>query len=774
MITVGTDIKEIAISLAKCESEEEIISYLKSENLWSSDNWREYGDNENNFSIIGNQQNSPDAALVEKLINSVDAVLMKECYINGIDPKSDLAPKDIKTALSHFYNIPGGDLSSLASKVRGKLANNIGFVATGKKSNPNYTIIDQGEGQSPKSLPESILSLNKSNKLRIPFVQGKFNMGGSGVLQFCGQHNLQLVISKRHPDLPSEDSSQKWGVTVVRREPPTKGKRSSVYTYLAPNNNILSFKADALDLLPSRDSAFGKEMEYGTFIKLYEYKIPGLTTNILFDLYNRLSMLMPTLALPIRFFERRDYKGHTLETTLSGLNVRLSEDKRNNIEEGFPITSNITINGEEMKLSIIAFKEGKEEKYKKNEGVIFTVNGQTHGDISKAFFARKGVGMGAIANSLMIIVDCSKMDGRSREDLFMNSRDRLREGELKRQVESELTDLVKNHSMLKELRERRRRESLENKLNDDKPLSNLLDDILKKSPTLSKLFISGQRLSNPFNLQKSGETDDYEGRTYPTFFKLKQKKNSNILTKIVPKNVRARIAFETDAANDYFDRVKQPGEVKLLLNGERVSTYNINLHNGIATLNVRIPENAEVDEEYTYTLEVTDESRYEPFLETFKLVVDKDRKKTTSNGKGKRKKGKGSNGKDKREEKSKLALPNIIEIFHTEWDKKNFNNETALKVENNGDSGFDFYINMDNIHLTTELKSRKSEDSILIKNKYKYGMVLIGLGIINNTNMEDEDENEDQTDKVEEFTKMISPMLLPMIENLGELQESEM
>jgi hypothetical protein len=31
-------------------------------------------------------------------------------------------------------------------------------------------------------MPRTILSLHKGNKNAIPFVQGKFNMGGSGVL----------------------------------------------------------------------------------------------------------------------------------------------------------------------------------------------------------------------------------------------------------------------------------------------------------------------------------------------------------------------------------------------------------------------------------------------------------------------------------------------------------------------------------------------------------------------------------------------------------------
>src|SRR5699024_8197341 len=477
------------------------------------------------FSIIGNQQSSPEAALVEKLINSIDAVLMKECMLNGIEPTSNRAPSNIYEALKSFYNIPEGKLSNLDASSRTELANNISFVATGKKQKPNYSIIDEGEGQSPQMLPQTILSLAESNKMKIPFVQGKFNMGGSGILQFCGDKNIQLIISKKHPQLVLDSSSNNsdWGVTIVRREAPADGEKSSVYRYLAPNNKILSFQSDSLPILPTKNSSYGNDMQFGTFIKLFEYKIPGLSTNIQFYLYNRLSILLPSASIPIRLYERRNYKGRSLESTLSGLNVRLIDDKRNNIEEGFPISAKMDIKGQNLPIFIYSFKDRKEEKYKKNEGIIFTINGQNHGNIPKNFFSRKNVGMGAISDSLLIIVDCSQMNYRLREDLFMNSRDRLRDNDLRKLIEKELTDFIKYHKGLRELREKRRREKLHNQVENDKPLVNILENVIQSSPTLTQLFIDGQRLSNPFKTKKSGEQEIYNGKEFPTFFVLKAK-----------------------------------------------------------------------------------------------------------------------------------------------------------------------------------------------------------------------------------------------------------
>ena len=59
------DNKSLAIALATCEKEDDVIRLLKAEGLWGDPTrWRNFGDNENNWSTIGNQQSDADAALV--------------------------------------------------------------------------------------------------------------------------------------------------------------------------------------------------------------------------------------------------------------------------------------------------------------------------------------------------------------------------------------------------------------------------------------------------------------------------------------------------------------------------------------------------------------------------------------------------------------------------------------------------------------------------------------------------------------------------------------
>ena len=309
------------------------------------------------------------------------------------------------------------------------------LVATGGEDNTNpcYSIIDSGEGQTPELFQDTFLSLSKGNKSEVQFVQGKFGMGGTGVFRFGSpEHNLQLIISKRDPEIKSGPQNSEWGVTVIRRIYPTGQMKSSIFTYLAPEGKILSFAAPLLSLIPGDNlEAYKGNLRHGTFIKIYEYNIGSgrLKSDATRHLHNRLSLLMPNIALPLKVADVR-YKKSPIKT-LSGLSVRLDDDKRENLEDNFPSSGELTINGQKMDYSIYAFKSEKRETYAGNEGIIFIVNGQTHGSLPKNFFANKAVGMSYLSDSILVLVDCTKTDRKMHESLFMNSRDRLVEGLLK-------------------------------------------------------------------------------------------------------------------------------------------------------------------------------------------------------------------------------------------------------------------------------------------------------------------------------------------------------
>jgi hypothetical protein len=114
-IVKNDEIRDLALELLHADSESEVISLLRAASLWEDQAaWRLYGDKETNYATIGNQQSRPEAALVEKIFNAVDARLLGECLRRGIDPESPEAPRTIRHSVARFFEDrePKGDLPS--------------------------------------------------------------------------------------------------------------------------------------------------------------------------------------------------------------------------------------------------------------------------------------------------------------------------------------------------------------------------------------------------------------------------------------------------------------------------------------------------------------------------------------------------------------------------------------------------------------------------------------------------------------------------------------
>ncbi|MFZ0946243.1 MAG: hypothetical protein WB930_02535 [Syntrophobacteraceae bacterium] len=815
------NIKRLCEELIGADTEDQVIAILTKAGYWDNPEvWRYYDDNENNYSTIGNQQSRPDAAMVEKLVNSVDARLIGECVVGRINPEGNLAPKTIREAVANFFednpkSSTAGLIREWDQSKRTEVARGITLSATGAKPGdglPSFTISDIGEGQTPDTMPDTLLSLTRSNKLRIPFVQGKFNMGGTGALKFC---KLQLVVSRRNPKILWKNfipSDLQWGFTIVRREQPKEGKKSSVYTYLAPQktndkNGVLRFNSDSMPLFPVGVKPYDRNSEWGTLIKLYEYNALGFKSHILRrdGLLNRLEVLLPEVALPIRLHECRGYGGaeeRSFETTLMGLRVRLDDNRADNLEEGFPLSSAMRVLGENMTIWIYAFKKKKAESYRKNEGILFTVNGQTHGQFTDDFFRRKKVGLSYLADSLLVLVDCTGLSITAREDLFMNSRDRLSGGELRRAIEEELEDILRHNQPLAELRERRRREEIHSKVEDSKPLENILKSLLAKSPTLSKMFLYGDKISNPFKaVGVQGEERPFKGERYPTFFKFKGRDYGTVLRREAHINMRARISFETDAENDYFSRDIDKGisTIYTIIDGNQISytgDYALNLENGLATLNLQLPPSSKIGEEHNILIRVTDRIRIDPFVNSVIIKVTDEVSLKPSTSAPRRKPPGKEKGVD-REITARTQLPKITKVYENApngekgWSDMTppFNKYSALRIRDsgnrternttNGGSIYDFYVNVDNIFLKTEIKDSGKSPEVFVA-RFLYGMTLIGISLIHDDLEKEKPTTESEEgangpeeinieDQVENITKAIAPVLNPMIDSLGGL-----
>ena len=743
--------KKFCHELAKVESEEDLVKIIKKYGYWDKKYWRNYGDIENNMSIISNQQAKPIPALAELLVNCGDTVLTKEILLAGIDPEGKNAPKNMKEAVEKMFNIKDGDLSNLSTHDRAILAEKIKLIATGSKSNPNYIVVDDGEGQAPENFDKTFLSLNKSNKLKIPFVQGKYNMGSGGVLSFC---EFKLIISKKDPKLRTTESD-KWGFTIIRKEAPSNGNKSSIYTYLAPNNNVLTFSANKLNILPKVKRVPHSIMSSGTFIKLYNYKLVE-KSQVTFGFYNSLSLFLCSPPLPIKIIDSRKYKSDSPFAYINGLTIRLKEDKKNNVENNFPSSASINVSNVTIPITIYALKEGKHEKYKNDESILYTVNGQTQGVSNTAFMTRKSVGMSYMSNSILLTVDFTNCGGEAMENMFMGSRDRLKETEFSKQVRNEIAIIINKHAGLRELQNKR------SKLATEKSIKNSSINTMKKlmkMKTMSKLFKSGTQISNPFNLNNVKEKTHFIGKTYPSFFKILKD------FKKCPINKRFRIQFQTDVDNDYLDSNR--GVFKLYYN-KYEQEHSINLYNGIATLNVELPDNVNINDKISYTTLLKDNKTGEFFINRFNVFVENPEKKSPG-GTGTRKTPSGNEHGGKNKNASKLNPPTINIVRKIDWDTHGFTEKSILKVRGSEEDGFNFFINIDNKYILSGLKGKDKIRAMIDIEKYKEILTIFGIGyLFDYVEKEDEDADEDIFKTISKNAEIQAPFLSSIIESLNQ------
>lgn len=794
------DLRNLCLSLVYADDEDAVIKILTDAGYWEDDGcWRDLGDNENNYAIAGAQQADPVAALVEKLVNSADARLMNECQVAGIEPDGPDAPPTVQYAVAKFIEgsqhperETNGRIENWTPTQRRENAQKITLAATGTRRDPSLTIVDEGEGQTPERVPDTFMSLNKANKLRVPFVQGKFNMGGTGALRFCGQRQLQLVVTRRNPALVGNENEDDncWSFTVVRRDDPKQGERSSVYRYLAPvqlpdgtNKQVLRFKSDELPIRPKGNKAYTVSASFGSLIKLYNYRYKGRSHILLPDgLARAVDVRLPNPALPFMFHECRDYSGdsdRSFENPNTGLLVRLEDDKAGNVEPGFPDNAILVVDGQKMKVRFYGFKKNRAKSYlTKSEGVIFTVNGQTQGVLPARFFMRKKIAFDAIANSLLACVDCSELDRRAQEELFMNTRESLAESEFRFNLEAKLEKLVKDHPALREFYNRRREENIKEKIEDNSSFEEALRKVMQRSPTLSSLFLKGERLSDPFKAKSVAETEDFIGKEFPTYFRFKGLDDGEVLRREAELGRSVRIRFETDAENNYFGRPKEPGSHSLTCrnsSGYEISIldYSLNPYNGIAALNVDLPSVFVEGDTVALTLEVNDPDRLDPFVNKAEITIVPLVEKKKSEKSSRTKPPSDNEGKD-RDAPSGLAIPETYWVKEEEWPDFEFTKESALSAErlhtdDEKAMSYAFHLNEANVHLLREMKQG---DAAVVKEQFRIGMALIALSVIHS--MKDEEDGEKIKEHVEFSCNAISMMLIPLMNALNALDSSDL
>ena len=551
---------DLCKKLLDAQSEAEVERIIAADPVLSNDNnWKPIGGFRGNFSQIHNQQGKSIPSLVEKPINSIDAILIKECKLKGIDPTSPSAPLTIHDAIEKFMGIKNANFADISEARCREIAKSIQILAIGSREAPTLCVYDDGEGQHPLDFENTFLSLTKDNKLKIKFVQGKYNMGGTGVIPNCGKNKYQLIVSRRYASLLN-GKEDVYGFTLTRlhKITSTGEYKNSWYEYCVNvEGNIFSFKKENLDV-----GLVDRKFEYGTFIKLFDYDLPH-PSDITLDLWRDLNRYLYSPALPIILFEKRAFRGKSPAKIMYGNRLRILKDDRELVQKIFPLT----VETEDVKFpgEITVFKDGVDKgEFVDKMAVVFTINGQVHDYMGNSFITH-AVKLPYLAGSLLASFDCSAIPTFIREEVFMPSRDRMRDNALTRSLKDNISKELRDNSFLRELNEARRDQKIFQNPKDDDFMKRLMGKLLSKNDEIARILgIKGDiknKIDKIMKKETEGRGSSFKGKRFPSYVRLKNMSEGNI--KMMPQNGECKVQMETDVEDEYLLRLHDPGELKI-------------------------------------------------------------------------------------------------------------------------------------------------------------------------------------------------------------------
>ena len=755
-----TSEQSLCEQLIQADTEAEVETALRKGGYWDDiELWSVFGANASNASVIGGQQEAAEAALVEKIVNSIDARMLDACRSKKLDPQDaeHVPPTGMDAVLRWFDHgmnsgqaSRAGNIAAWSPAKRDEQAEQITVAATGSVDGfASITIADSGEGQEPDHFAATFCSLNTGNKRSMPFVQGKHTMGGTGALRFCGAgrvhaHNLQLIVSRRNPAYASTGDSAPWGFTVVRRFPAQGTEKTPTYRYLAPGGQVLRFDAAELGIFPQvpnrrgRADPYARAARWGTLTKLYEYMSTTYITRSSssgrdLPLARKLELRMPSALLPVKLYECRGFRSvadRVPTMVLTGVMGRLANlaNPSETLEwGGSPKTLQFRVDEQPFDVTVWAFKKPA-GPWRRSDGVLFALSGQTHATLRDDFFSRSSVDLDALRKSLLIVVDCSAISSAHEAVLVMTSRDRLAGSVFAEQVKDRLAEALRTHRALRELRNERARFAGSADEQVRRTVQEFLEACLRENPDLSKLLIDGTDISNPHKPFASGDHEP-QLRQFPTFFRLRRARDGHLRRDAHLDRDYYRFTFETDARDDYFDRHDAAGARFLDIDagdGSWTNAENLvegwHLSDGIAEMRLRLPDDAQEGDVIDYKFTVEDDNPHtSEFVSTIQLAV-----------RAPKQSGDSDTGKPSKPRPPKVDAPEIKPVREEQWNDQvpePFDASTALRKIDIGNGRYEFRYNADNKWLRKEILRAKAADDRAETLTHHFGAIMAALAL---------------------------------------------
>ncbi|ACV11883.1 hypothetical protein Huta_1710 [Halorhabdus utahensis DSM 12940] len=726
-----------ADSLLKAGTESEVHQILNGK-YFEESNWVPLGDQENNYGIVENQAASPLAALTEIIVNSIDAILLKN--YNHRYGDEDLEDTKFET------------MQQAAEKLIEPSKEDLVLAAEGEKGGPLSLVVeDTGEGKLNGRFEETFLGLLSPGKLKqeYEFLQGQYGMGSSGVLPFCGQKGYKLILSASH-----EDPGQ-WAWSIIR-----KNEQKTRYEYFTVDGDIPTFGGKV------------NGRKYGSVVKLYNYQV-NQQSQISSDRNIRRFLERYLLKSPIsiNLEERRDYSSFQMEDETDGMLPHIEEKYSELLKSNHRIQysfDNSAIGTREIQ--VILFKQDKNLDEKQQEkkrlfiggrkhrrqAIFFVVNGQTHGDQGKSFLKNR-CGRPRTADDTLVFVDFSDISGTDLVNLFKPARDRLTDKEIARDLISGLQEAIEEDDVLSNEERLRREEVIEEQ---DESLEEYFNTVVDDNPILHSYFtdegsasLDDEESSEETNVSVNLDDLEFDPPHIPDKLSPIEifrshgsydlwNSEAGIFELEVPINGTRRLRFYLNAPDNYFYRDQSRGSLSITPS-EAVKSWQ--LSTGILSLTVEPLKGSREGTETPITVEVTRPTK-QPLTSTVRIQCVEPK----------------TEEKEPNDEEIEFRLPSVTEVEEDSWEDHNFDENEVVRIDDYSDEQGDIavFVNMDCVQLQSfiDRHSLESSEKAEIRMAFKQGVALYSISqyiefLETLREQEEIDEIDDDTAPSEIFTE---------------------
>lgn len=311
-------------------------------------------------------------------------------------------------------------------------------------------IRDLGVGLTPEDMPDTILSLNESNKIRKHYLAGTYGQGGSSTFAISA---YTLIASRRAGD-------SRVGFTVVKYlELPPEEYKTGHYVYLTLDGAVPAAAISENDFAA------------GTLVRHFGYDLSNYPSPVgPNSVYGLLNQVLFDPVLPIWLDSEVHGYRRVIKGSRNALNGAVDEGDENRrgptLDHNVPTFyvslgdfGNVGFEYWLLERPTRANKRPSAAFVNPSRPIILTLNGQNHAELPVSI-VRKEVELAYLSQRLIVHIDCDSLRPAGKRALFASSREDARRGVVLQLIHEELVRILKSDDELARLNNEAREQGM--------------------------------------------------------------------------------------------------------------------------------------------------------------------------------------------------------------------------------------------------------------------------------------------------------------------------